>query len=130
MSFSLIRTYAGGYHCQKAINCYLVSSSIVVLVLAIVRFTPKEYMLIISLVLLFFSIPIFLKFAPMGTPTKPLDVNEWKHYRKKALVYLSIEFVVFTVLLLIQLYNFAFIVCLGIMVSAGLVFLQKYLFQL
>lgn len=31
-SFSFIRTYAGGYHCKKAMNCYLMSSAVIILV--------------------------------------------------------------------------------------------------
>ena len=34
IAFSMIRTYAGGYHCVKAINCYLFSSTIVISVLS------------------------------------------------------------------------------------------------
>ena len=126
VSFSLIRTYSGGYHCQKAVNCYLMSSGIVVSVLVIVKFTPKEYMLIISAVLLLFSIPILLKFAPTETLTKPLDDDERKHYRKKMVKDLFCECVVIPVLFAMELRSFGFVVCVGLMVSAGLVLVGQF----
>ncbi len=128
ISFSIIRTYAGGYHCQKAVNCYFFSSGIVVLVLSIIKFIPKEYTLIVSTVLLLFSIPTLLKIAPVETLNKPLDEKERKHYHQKTSMYLSIEFIIFIVLLLIELHNFAFTICLGIVVSALLAFLQRKLY--
>ena len=75
LSFSLIRTNAGGYHCQKAINCYLLSSGIVTLVLAMVRFTPKEFTHIVGVIILIISILILIRLAPVGTLTKPLEIG-------------------------------------------------------
>ena len=82
LSFSAIRIYAGGYHCQKAINCYFFSSGIVILVLAIVKFTPSKYILKISIFILLISVPVILKLAPVETPTKLLDEME-KVFPKK-----------------------------------------------
>lgn len=44
ISFSAIRTYAGGYHCKKGINCYFSSNAIMALFYTILRFMPFEYM--------------------------------------------------------------------------------------
>lgn len=43
ISFSFIRTYTGGYHCKKAINCYFFSSGIVIMVLTVAKFTPTRF---------------------------------------------------------------------------------------
>ena len=43
ISFSFICTYLGGYHYKSAINCYLFSSIVVVLVLFIVKSTNIQY---------------------------------------------------------------------------------------
>ena len=122
-SFSLIRTYAGGYHCQKAINCYFFSSGIVILVLAIVKFTPSKYILKISIFILLISVPVILKLAPVETPTKLLDEMEKKYFRKKTVLHLSVESIVITILYISKLTSFAYLICLGIMVSAILVLL-------
>ena len=101
------------------------SSGIIALVLALVKFTPNEHMLIGSVFILLVSVPIILKLAPMETPTKPLDEVERKQFRKKTMIHLSIECAVIPVLFLIGLHSFAFVVCSGIMAAAGLVFTQQ-----
>lgn len=125
IAFSCIRTYAGGYHCQKAINCYVMSSGVIALVLAAVKFTPQEYMFALSVTILLVSVPILIKLAPMETPSKPLDEDERKYYRKKTVVHLGIECAVIPILFLASFHRIAFVICLGIMVSVSLVFLQK-----
>lgn len=125
ISFSFIRTYAGGYHCQKAINCYFFSSGIVVLVLVIVKFTPTGYILATSLAMLTISVPIILKLSPMETETKPLDEVEKEHYRRITIQNLIIECLIISVLFVTGINKFAFVISLGVMVSAGVVVLQR-----
>ena len=125
ISFSLIRTYAGGYHCIKAVNCYLFSSTIVILVLSIVKFTPNEYIFTISIVSLLFSIPILLKFMPVDTKTKSLDDEEKKYFRKKAVVNLIVETCIIVVSFYFKQYNWGYIFCLSIIVAAFLVIFEK-----
>jgi accessory gene regulator B len=82
LPFASIRVYAGGYHLRKVLNCYFISNGIVVLVLLTVKMTPKEYLGSISFILLAISIPIILKFAPIGTANKPLSNYEKECFRK------------------------------------------------
>lgn len=125
VSFSAIRMYAGGYHCEKAIHCYFMSSGIIVTVLAIVKFTPHEYIIPISMIILLVSVPIILKLAPVGATNKPLDEVEQKYYRKITIRNLGIECCLILIFLITRLNTFAFVMSLGIMVTAGVVVLQK-----
>ncbi len=125
VSFTFIRTYAGGYHCKKAISCYLMSSVVIVGVLSIAKFIPNELMLILDLTMLVIAIPILYKFAPIEALTKPLDIVEKKFYRRKTLFNLSIECFLITILLSLNLNTFAFVMSFGILISAGLVVIQK-----
>lgn len=125
VSFSAIRMYAGGYHCQKAIHCYVMSSGIMVLVLTVVKVTPTEYMIPISLLILLVSIPIILKLAPVGATNKPLDEVEKLHYRKITIRNLIVECCIILVLFVTGLQNFAFVMSLGIVVTVGVVVLQR-----
>lgn len=129
ISFSFIRTYAGGYHCKKAISCYFLSSGIVVLVLSIVKFTPIGYILGISLIMLLISVPIISKLAPVETETKPLNEVERNYFKKKTILYLCVECVVITTLFLFKLYILGYIICLGITVSAILILFGKTKFR-
>lgn len=126
VSFTLIRTYAGGYHCKKAVNCYIASSGVIVGVLAIVKFIPSVFVLGICFTVLALSISILYKIPPVETSTKPLDEIEKKYYQKKKLIYLLVETVVIFFLLSINLYSFALIICLGILVSLVVVFIGKF----
>ena len=125
IAFSMIRTYAGGYHCVKAINCYLFSSTIVILVLSIVKFTPDKYIFIISVILFILSLPILFEFMPVDTKTKSLDADEKKYFRKKAVTNLLIEIVIIIALFYISEYSFGYVVSLSIMVTAFLIILGK-----
>lgn len=123
-SFSFIRTYAGGYHCKKAINCYLMSSGVIIWVLGVIKFTPEGYMLFLGVAMLLIAIPVLLKLAPVDTPSKPLDEDEQKYYYKKTVVHLVIESVVILILFLLKQNRFSILVCIGIALSACLVFAQ------
>ncbi len=121
--FSLIRTYAGGYHCKKALNCYFFSSGIIIFVLLLIKFTPNEFTVIISLILLFISIPVLLKFAPVEALEKPLDDEEKSHFREKMFLNLGLECSALTALFSFGLYTYAYVISLGFLMSAMLVFL-------
>ncbi|MEA1976135.1 MAG: accessory gene regulator B family protein [Bacillota bacterium] len=126
ISFAFIRVYAGGYHLKKVLNCYLLSSGIVALALLAVKFTPKEYMILISLLLLVISIPIILKFAPMGTPNKPLGNDEKKYYRKKVLDHMGIELIFIFVLFLLGMRIAILLISLSIFISSFLIVISVY----
>lgn len=125
VSFSSIRMYAGGYHCQKAIHCYIISSGIMIFVLTIIRITSALYILPISLLILLVSIPIILKLAPVGATNKPLDELEKQYYRKITIRNLVIVCCIIFILLVAGLNNFAFVISLGIIATAGVVVLQR-----
>lgn len=123
-TFSWIRTYAGGYHCEKAIHCYFFSSIIVAGSLGVIRFTPGEYYLGVGLAMLVVSLPLLLKCAPIETVTKPFDDDEYRYYRKKMVTHLAIECGAAIVLSLCNQPLFSYMICCGIALSALLVTLQ------
>ena len=125
-SFAYIRVYAGGYHLKKALNCYLASNGIVVLVLLTVKMTPKEYMLSISFILLAISIPIILKFAPMGTTNKSLSNYEKEYFQKKVMSYMIIELIIIFILLLLDIGILVLLMSLGIFISSLLITVSVY----
>ncbi|ONI43435.1 hypothetical protein AN641_10175 [Candidatus Epulonipiscioides gigas] len=129
VSFSLIRIYAGGYHCQKSINCYFFSTALFLLILTILKFTSVNYIFIISIVLICISVPIILKFAPVETPTKLLDNDEIKYFRKKTVFNLIAELIVVSILFFYNLYYFSYIICLGITLSSITIIIEIFRFK-
>ncbi|MFI3214935.1 MAG: accessory gene regulator B family protein, partial [Eubacteriales bacterium] len=125
ISFSLLRTYAGGYHCKTAIQCYFMSVGTIFAVLMIVKYTSQEYITPISVLLLLIGVPLIWKLAPVGAKNKPLDEVEKQHYRKITIRNLVIECCIISILLIAELNNFAFVMSLGIVITAGVVVLQR-----
>lgn len=126
VSFAFIRIYAGGYHLKKALSCYFFSNGIVALVLITVKVIPKEYIFIINIILLAISIPIILKFAPIGTPNKPLSDHEKDYFRKKVLSQISIELIIISILLLFGMKTLPLLMSLGIFISSFLIIIATY----
>lgn len=124
ISYSIIRMYAGGYHCKEAIQCYVISTGIMVTVLTIVKITPIWYIIPISVFIFMVSVPILLTLAPLETTNKPLDEVEREHYRKKTILHLSIEYCIMPILFWAELHTLAFVMSLGILITTGVVFLQ------
>lgn len=125
ITFSLLRGYVGGYHCEKASNCYFLSIGIVILVLVMVKFILKEYMIIISIILSIFSLPVIIKLAPSEAKHKPLDQFERIRYRRKSMLYLFVEFGLMGILVFLKLYNLGFIVSMSIFISAVSAFFNR-----
>lgn len=126
-TFSFLRTYAGGYHCEKAINCYILSSGIVTFSLIIIKFMPKEYVLIGGVMMLILAGLIILMFAPVEASNKPLNIAERRHHRKRAIMHLMVLSILAILLFVFRLNSFAFTICIGVLLTGILVFLQKIL---
>lgn len=123
--FSFLRTYAGGYHCEKAVNCYLLSMGIIVSVLMIVKFIPTQYMLITGFTMLLISIPIILKKCPVETKNKPLEEVEKIYFRKKVKINLLIFLILAILFVFIQSFDLFFILSLAVSIAAFSVLLGK-----
>lgn len=125
VSFSLIRTYAGGYHCQKVSSCYFMSCLIVMLGLSVIKFLPVKYMVSVSLVMLFFSTIVIFKSAPMQTKNRKLDKDEYAYFRKKTIINLVIEYLVIFVLIICNVDRYVIVISVGIFISAILCLAEK-----
>ncbi len=130
VAFSFIRMYSGGYHCEKSINCYIMSSLTIFVVLVLIEFTPIKFISIVSFVILIISIPILYKFTPLETKSKPIEAEERVHYRRKAITNLIIEVVLISILFLMNLNIYAFVISLCIFVSSISIVLELYLLRI
>lgn len=124
ISFSAIRIYAGGYHAKTALRCYFMSSGTIAVILSIVKFTPIEYIVSISIILLLLSTAIIVRYAPVETSNKSLDEKEQKHYRRKTIQNMVIEYCIILILFILQQYRMAYVIILGITITAILVIVQ------
>ena len=94
-SFMVIRTYAGGYHASTQRKCYLLTVSIIIATLLVIKYVEiNNY---ICFMLLSVSSGIILMLSPVESKNKPLDDIEIIIYRKKTIIVWSIEFLIVVV---------------------------------
>lgn len=113
LAYTVLRDYAGGYHADSRMRCYLISWLMMLSVLLIVQYCPAEVMFWTSAILL---IPLYLlifSLAPVGNINKPLDEIEQKRYGKTARIILSIEEVLSALFLFFNV-QISFVLCLGL----------------
>lgn len=123
-SYNHLRKYSGGFHCEKSVNCYLVSCGIVAFTLVVIKFMPINLMTMVSIVCIVVSAPIIVKYAPVEAVNKPLDKDEKIRYRKFALIILLIECILAIILILIQLNEFALSISIS-MLFVGILLVVK-----
>lgn len=99
------RSYAGGHHSDSSEKCYVVSTLITVIWMLILRFLilPTSCWGIILLI----GTVICFVLLPVENLQKPLDEDETRVYRKRALIVLAVEvclwiFLIFTVQVFVQ----------------------------
>lgn len=82
------RSYAGGYHTNSPLSCYLLSIPLTLFVLFGMKLLPwNRYSILIVLALAF---TIVFSLAPVEDSNKPLDQLEKKVYKHKARIILSL----------------------------------------
>ena len=89
ISFRGIRDYAGGYHANTEIRCQLLTTLTFLSSTYIISISDRLIFQKIIIVLSIIAIPIIIIFSPLDTPSKPLDTDEKKKYRKISLIILS-----------------------------------------
>ncbi len=127
ISFSLIRTYAGGYHHESPVACYFMSTGVIIFELVVLKYLPLEYITIAIMIISIVSIPVILKLAPLSTEERPLDESEKKYFRKKVVTNLGIESVLLLVLVVAGFKHYSLLISLGIFLSAILLVADKLL---
>lgn len=92
VSFALLRKYAGGYHANTVLRCYLVTTIATVLAILWIKFVVVPFIVILGIWVVS-GITIVL-LAPVSNRNKILDDVEYVVYRKKALSIWGVECVI------------------------------------
>lgn len=120
--FGSLRMLAGGYHFDTYGRCLFISLGLFVAAALITQYTFQYWnivFVIIFLTLVFaISLYVLIKYAPKDTPTKPItDPVEIKKFKKLAIVYLGIWFIVCSVLTLLNLKMYALALSFGVLLE-------------
>ncbi|PXV89424.1 accessory gene regulator B [Lachnotalea glycerini] len=117
-----LRRNAGGYHARTRLGCYLFSCCFVFFILVVSAINMNQNVWWSAFVL---SNVIIFSLCPLDNENKKLDLNERKHFRKKALyILLSADFGSI-ILTMLHLYHVRNLVICGISAAALLLVLHK-----
>lgn len=105
VTYSPLRSFAGGAHAKTHFRCYLLSILLIVVSLAVIKFSPHNITMIMLISLL--SALVVYLLAPVEDKNKPLDEIEIKVYRKKSRLILLVEIIVFIVAILVSFIQLA-----------------------
>jgi len=97
--FVPLRSYAGGYHLKKTWHCIIATNAVVLAVVlsagAVAQFMPIAVLIALDII----SGAIICALSPIDTEAKPLDAEERRLFRQKAMKICVLELLVDVVLL-------------------------------
>jgi accessory gene regulator B len=88
-AFIPLRIYAGGYHAEKELNCYILSTVTCVVAVLAIKFSPFSFP--IYTLLLVMSAVVIFKVAPVSAVNKLLDKKEKKVFGIRTRIIVLIE---------------------------------------
>lgn len=101
MAYFPQRVYAGGFHASTAFRCWILSSGLLVLVLLTVNYAPIPPILYDLFACL--SIAVIIIMMPIEDANKPLDEKEIQVYKKRGVIVLILEILIFILFRYFQL---------------------------
>lgn len=107
--FSVLRSYAGGYHAKTRIRCFIQSMLLIIVALMIINITQKITYIMIPLSLIALAAgAVIWRIAPVDTKNKRLDFDEKVPLLKKTRITLAVEIIIGIVSYLL---NFKMVSC-------------------
>ena len=82
MAFIPLRVYAGGYHADTKLKCYLISLGVYGIFTAIMKILPQGLYITINVSIAVFSLIMVLVAAPVVHKNKTVNEIERKYYRR------------------------------------------------
>lgn len=124
-AFIPLRSYAGGYHAEGYISCYMESCGLFAAALLFLKFVVLKWQMIILVILLFsLSLAVIFVLAPLADKNKPISEKEEKVFKKRTHMLLSMETALSMLLFLCKV-SYGYAVMTAVIVSAFVLILQK-----
>lgn len=98
--YMALRVYAGGYHADTQLKCFILSNIMILIVVGIDHWIDLDRVL--QLVIVVVCSIIIFRLGPVETITKPLDTLEHKVYKKRMIIIMMIESTLFIVSLMTE----------------------------
>lgn len=90
-AFIPLRVYAGGYHANTKLKCYLISVAVYTVFTVTTYILPEELYLLISVLCTVFSLTMVFNTAPIVHHNKSVNDIERKYYRKFSIIIVMAE---------------------------------------
>ena len=119
MVFITLRMNAGGHHANSPLKCYVNSTIMIASLLAIIKWIPIYP--VISVIMVLISCIVNIAFAPVEAENNLLEETEKSVYRKRTILILIIEIIVFFISSFIFDKWFAETVALGMFTESLLI---------
>lgn len=123
--YCALRTYAGGFHTETALRCYVASCALVAGVLLFCKIYPLSYAWVMILPTVA-ATALIAALAPVAATHKPLDAEEYIYYRKHCRRRLCVEVAVLLVFVLIGQLRLALVLSTGLCLVAFFMVLGRY----
>lgn len=91
LTFLPLRIYAGGYHADTKLRCYLILLFVYAIFWCIIKFFPEKHMNFLNWSAAFFSSVIIYIFAPIIHKNRKVSFAEKVFYRKISIILMLIE---------------------------------------
>ncbi len=123
-----IRVSAGGHHADNPVKCYIHSTLIIAVLLAIIKWINIPSVILVAMLVL--STLVILILAPVETENNPLDEVEQQVYRRRTIIVLVIELMICLVCFCLSKSSIVQVIALAlltesIMLVAGKVSLER-----
>ncbi|MDE7414908.1 MAG: accessory gene regulator B family protein [Lachnospiraceae bacterium] len=124
LSFMMLRSFTGGYHCDSSLWCYISSSFVLFIpvntVSLFVRMSVMSVLLILAAVA-----GVIIVLSPMHSKKRKLDYAEKKHFGRRARVMVILQAAVFLMLWYLGYNGYAYAVYSSICIIAVLMLAGK-----
>ena len=91
IAFTPLRIYAGGYHADTKIRCYIILLAVYALFTIITDFFPNSYYMPIQFCSIILTIGVILKFSPVVQNHKNFNDIEIDFYKKVSIKIMMVE---------------------------------------
>lgn len=118
--FSILRISAGGYHSKSYLNCFSITIFFIFISISIAKLTTLYDISFFTPITVIISAALVYKFAPIDTPNKQLNSNEYNIYRRR-----SIRTIICQSLLIIMFYFFSKSLTLYCNIASMAIFIES-----
>lgn len=104
--FSALRIYTGGFHAHSFMLCTVITLVNYIVIICIYRWLYNYFSrLYVNLPVFILTLFVIVIVAPVDNPNNPLDKNQCVVYKKRAIITLFVEIIIFYTLLFVLSYN-------------------------